>query len=291
MSVSLDPMTSGRARGRAVRGFTLIELLVVIAIIAILAGMLLPVLSKAKIKAQAVGCINNSKQLTLAWKMFTDDNNGVFPPNEDAATGVGWVTGWLNYTGSTDNTNLNFLINEQFAKLAPYTKSPGIYRCPADQSKSNGRRGEARVRSIAMNAGIGPDRNGNPQRPGANWLPAPPHIIYVRESQIAKQGAANLWVFLDENPDSINDGAFAVSMPQSVAATGWVDYPAVYHNNACGFAFADGHSEIHKWLKPDKMPRVNYNALVAVPAGPNNPDVLWLAKRTSARADGASLPY
>ena len=280
---------NGRTSARA--GFTLIELLVVIAIIAILAGMLLPVLAKAKIKAQAVGCINNTRQLTLAWKMYSDDHNGIFPPNEDGLSAVGWVTGWLTYDGRQDNTNILYLVDLQYAKLGPYTKSPGIYRCPADASKSKGMTGDPRVRSISMSAAIGPDRNGNASRPGKNWLPAPPHIIYIKESQTQNPGAANLWVFLDENPDSINDGAFAVVMPQSATATGWVDHPATYHNKATGFAFADGHSEIHKWLRPDKIAPVTYSKFVDVPSGPSNPDVLWLAKRTSARADGKPLPY
>ena len=271
--------------------FTLIELLVVIAIIAILAALLLPALAKAKIRAAAIGCINNTKQLTLAWTFYADDHRGLYPPNEDAPSGVSWVKGWLTYDGSSDNTNLLYLVDPRYGLLAPYTKSPGIYRCPADRSRSRGTTGDARVRSIAMNAGIGPDRYGRAARPGVNWLPAPPYIIFVKEGQMLNPGPANIWLFLDENPDSINDGAFAVTMPASASATSWVDYPATYHNNAGGFAFADGHSEVHKWRRPDRMPPTTYRALMTVSAGPNNPDVLWLAKHTSARADNAPLPY
>ena len=102
---------------------------------------------------------------------------------------------------------------------------------------------------------------------------------------------ALLWVMIDEHPDSINDGGFAVQMPSSDTATRWVDVPANYHNNACGFSFADGHSEIHKWLRPGAIPAVTYVGMSGLINSPRNPDVIWLAKRTSARIDGKPLPY
>jgi len=146
-------------------GFTLIELLVVIAIIAILAAMLLPVLSKAKAHAYAIQCMNNTKQLTLAWKLYTDDYQGVFPPNEDGAGNVSWVYGNLDYNASVDDTNTLYLTLPQFAKLGPYTKSPGIYKCPADQSRQRGMTGEQRVRSVSMSTAVGPDRNNKASPP------------------------------------------------------------------------------------------------------------------------------
>lgn len=275
---------------RRIHGFTLIELLVVIAIIAILASMLLPVLSKAKTKTQGIYCLNNLRQITVAWKMYTDDSRGLFPPNEDNQTG-GWVRGWLDYNNSTDNTNVQFLINPQYARLGPYTKAPAVYKCPADQSRTRGRIGDARVRSIAMNQAIGPDMAGTSRPPRGQWLPAPPFKVYIKESDCTEPAPVNLWVMVDEHPDSINDGGFGVQMPRTGTDTRWVDVPAKYHNNACGFSFADGHAEIHKWLRPNSIPNVTYVGLSGVLNTPSNPDVLWLAKRTSTYANGQQLPY
>ena len=151
--------------------------------------------------------------------------------------------------------------------------------------------GDQRVRSVSMNAAIGPDRNNQPKRPSVNWLPSPPYRIYVWETEMIRPAPVDVWVFVDENPDSINDGAFAVQMPSCANATAWVDYPATYHNNAAGYAFADGHAEMHKWLQPSKMAPITYVWLIRVAAGPNSPDVIWLADHTSGRIDMGPLPF
>ena len=142
-----------------------------------------------------------------------------------------------------------------------------------------------------MSQAIGPDSKNTDAHPRGQWLPHPPFRVYVKETQFSDPPPALLWIMIDEHPDSINDGGFAVEMPPNPSATRWVDVPAKYHNNACGFSFADGHSEIHKWLKPQAIPPVTYVGLSGVFSVPNNPDVIWLAKRTSARIDGQSLPY
>ena len=286
----LERIQRQRSAGNNAAGFTLIELLVVIAIIAILAALLLPVLAHAKTRTQATYCMNNLRNIMLAWKMYPDDNRGWLPPNEDNQTG-GWVRGWLDYSGSTDNTNILFLIKEQYAKLGPYTKSPKIYRCPADKSCSLGRRGPERVRSISMSQAIGPDNRNSTNPPRGQWLPHPPFRVYAKESETINPPPSLLWVMIDEHPDSINDGGFAVQMPLSVNNTTWIDVPAKYHNNACGFSFADGHSEIHKWLRPEAIPPVTYVGMSGTIPVKSNPDVLWIAKRTSAYIDGRPLPY
>jgi prepilin-type processing-associated H-X9-DG protein len=222
--------------------------------------------------------MNNTKQLLLAWKLYADDYRGNLPPNEDNSDG-GWIRGNMDYSGGEANTNTLYLLDPRYAKLGPYTRNAGIYKCPADQSRSLGRRGLPRVRSIAMSQAIGPDLRGTANPPRGQWLPHPPYRVYIKESDLTDPAPANLWVFVDEHPDSINDGGFGVSMTGS----SWVDVPAKYHNDAAGFAFADGHSEIHKWRQPRGIPNVTYQGLTGLINVPNNPDIKWIQERTSAK--------
>jgi prepilin-type processing-associated H-X9-DG protein len=251
-------------------------------------------LSRAKAKGQGIACLNNVRQVVIAWAMYADDNDGKLVVNA-AFNGAertrldsgGWIRGWLDFNGENpDNTNtlkLTGIVDGQTALFGKYITTPAVYKCPADRSAVTiGGRTYPRVRSISMSQAIGFGSTGS-------WLPPSIYIIFQKESDIFHPVPAKLMVFLDEHPDSINDGGWAFRMfdPDQRAQAELIDFPASYHNGAAALAFADSHAEIHKWLDARTRPPVRHRSEITHVATPNNPDADWLAARVSSRRDGA----
>ena len=223
----------------------------VIAIIAILAGLLLPALTKAKAKAHGLVCLSNGHQLGLAWIQYADDHEDSLVRNSGygeagPAAGRDWVLGWLDWTTRSDNTNVSQVTGSN-AMLAPYVaRTPGIYQCPADRIIAPAQRAAGwsrRVRSISMNMTLGND-----------YVSSRGFRSRLKLGHLINPPPAMTWVFVDEQPDSINNGYLTV-----YTNLVWEDLPASYHNGACGFSFADGHSEIKKWSDPTVMQAIRFD--------------------------------
>jgi prepilin-type N-terminal cleavage/methylation domain-containing protein/prepilin-type processing-associated H-X9-DG protein len=301
-------------------GFTFVELLVVIATVGILALLLLPALAGTKPNSQAFQCMENQKQIILAWQMYAEDNNDLLPPNDypfqktyaalvtaSAKHAVAnWVVGTMNQpldAGDQPGTLGHSELLDPNTLLSPYITNRLDYHCPADNYiDPNAHR--IHVRSYSMNSAVGTlwststtyaSINGiSPDGPlgaavKAGWLPGTAYnsaqttwLTYGKMSSFTRPDPANTWVIMDENPVSINDGEFNVSAVATPGNTYIIDFPGGNHNGAAGISFADGHVIMHKWLDVRTYtPQLGLGGNV-VRQSPDNQDCFFLAPITSA---------
>jgi prepilin-type N-terminal cleavage/methylation domain-containing protein/prepilin-type processing-associated H-X9-DG protein len=272
-------------------GFTLIELLVVIAIIAILAAMLLPALGRAKLSALAASCMNDKKQLTLAWVMYAGDNTDHLAINSDphvhnttyypvGSASPSWITGTIDWTTGQYNTNTSFVVSDRYSLLGSYlSQTYKVFACPAANFVSPAQSAlgwDHRVRSVAMDGAVG--EGYKYQEPG-NPFGWTQWYVAKKTTDFHSPGPTDAWVFTDEHPDSVDD---ALLYTANYPVTKFTELPGNQHGGACGISFADGHSEIHKWTDSlvNTYRKVSFAVVQQVPCSISDRDMVWLALHT-----------
>ncbi|MFO1512059.1 MAG: prepilin-type N-terminal cleavage/methylation domain-containing protein [Verrucomicrobiota bacterium] len=255
-------------------GFTLLELIVVVAALALILLCLMPALARTKPDTRAFQCLNNCRQLSRAWRMYADDNQEKFPAGY---SGIGpapfpimpWIAGWLDWGTSLDNTNTAYLTDPKYSAMATYCgRDARPFKCPMDTFVSSPQRARgwrSRARSVSKNYGLGAcyDFGGH--------FPLTGEYFAAKWTDLVKPKPSEVWMSVDENPDSINDGDL-----HSPLATQWQDYPANYHDGAAGVSFTDGHAVIHRWEASVLRFRINISVPTSIVVPVGDADMAWV---------------
>lgn len=261
--------------------FTFVELLVVLAVLALVFLTLLPALARTQPDSRAFQCLNNHRQLARAWRMYADDYNDRLAPNVHGSGAMSpsapWIlAGWLTWSTDTANTNTIYLTDPRYCALAPYCgKSARLFKCPADvylSAPQRARGWKERVRSVSESIFVGP---GNAEQGPVDAAFSHP----TKWTELVNPKPNETWLFIDEHPDSINDGAFFAPRVGY-----WIDMPANYHDGGVGVAFADGHAEIHRWQASALLPRITYMTFAGLSVVGADTDISWLRYHTPRKA-------